>query len=160
MRWGNWDAFNGATQWNTGEVPSGIAVMPNPVPTACANGMSCPASFYLSARPTWWDPSIPFPAIGPDVAGGNIGRCTGTLNTPGQYAGVPATKAAQCTGTSLTPSWDGHVNAVPAMACYLEKLGGAPDGTGPRLAFDADRCYAFAPLSTPAPPTNLTATVL
>jgi hypothetical protein len=29
-----------------------------------------PASLYLSAKPSWWSSSIPYPAIGPDVTGG------------------------------------------------------------------------------------------
>jgi len=29
-----------------------------------------PASFYLSTKPNWWNSTIPFPGIGPDVTGG------------------------------------------------------------------------------------------
>jgi len=29
-----------------------------------------PPSFYLAARPSWWTPTLPWPAIGPDVASG------------------------------------------------------------------------------------------
>lgn len=142
MRWGNWDSFNAATRWNTGEVPSGIAVYPNPVPTStCTSLLACPASFYYSGRPSWWAISIPFPAIGTDVNGGNVGQCTGTLNVAGHYAGLPATSSGQCTGTSLTSAWGGHINAIPSFACYLS-LGGAPDGTGSAIAFDAAVCYA------------------
>jgi hypothetical protein len=133
LRWGNWDAFNSATEWNTGEVPSGISVYPNLVPTACVNSGSCPASFYLAARPSWWSGTIPFPAIGPDVTSGNVGQCTGTIGTAGHYSGVAATSSGQCTGTSLTTAWGGHVNAIPALACFLS-LGGKPDGTGSLLS--------------------------
>ncbi len=143
MRWGNWDAYNGSTQWNTDEVPSGISVYPNDVPTGtCTSSAPCPASFFLPQRPPWWPGSIPFPAIGPDVTAGNVGQCTGTLNTPGQYAGVAATTDSQCTGASLSPAWDGHVNAIPAMNCYLNVMGGPPDGTGGTLTFEATNCYA------------------
>jgi hypothetical protein len=146
LRWGNWDAYNGSTQWNTGEVPSGISVCPNAVPTSCVSSGSCAPSFYLTRRPGWWPSSIPFPAIGPDVVDGNVGQCTGTLGTPGQYAEVAATASAQCTGTSLAPAWGGHVNATPAMACYLNILAGLPDGTGSALPFDGTTCY---PASAP-----------
>jgi hypothetical protein len=162
MRWGNWDAFNGATQWNTNEVPTGISVYPNSAPTNCTNGGSCPPSFYTATRPSWWSSSIPFPAIGPDVSNGNVGQCTGTLNTPGQYAGVAATSSSQCTGTSLASAWGGHLNAIPAMACYLS-LGGPPDGTGNALPFDATKCYGSStstPKQTPGTPTGLTGTVV
>lgn len=30
-----------------------------------------PASFYLSGKPSWWTPGIPWPAIGPDVTSGS-----------------------------------------------------------------------------------------
>ncbi len=46
-----------------------------------------PASFFLSVKPSWWG-TLPWPAIGPDVTGGNI-------------AGV-----------------NGHANAIPAMNCF------------------------------------------
>lgn len=142
MRWGNYDTNNAATQWNTGEVPSGISVYPNPVPTStCTSSLACPSSFYYSARPSWWASSIPFPAIGPDVTSGNVGYCNGTLNQSGQYSHVPATNASQCAGQGLSsPQWGGHVNANAAMTCSLS-LGMPPDGTGPTVNFDAASCY-------------------
>lgn len=161
MLWGNWDAFHGSTQWNSSEVPSGISVYPNPVPTSCASGGSCPPSFYLPSRPSWWSSSIPFPAIGPDVSNGNVGQCSGTLNTPGEFAGVAATTNAQCKGTSLTSAWSGHINAIPAMNCYLSVMGGPPDGTGGALTFDPANCYGATTASGPPPaPSNLSGTVV
>jgi hypothetical protein len=161
LRWGNYDTINGSIQWNTSEVPSSPPgnVLSNPVPTGCTSSGSCPASFYLPGRPSWWPSSIAFPAIGPDVTGGNVGQCTGNLNTPGQYGGVAATSSSQCKGTSLASAWAGHVNAIPAMACFLSTLNGPPDGTGGMLAYDANACYAASkPGTTPAAPTNLTGT--
>ena len=161
LRWGNWDAFNGSTQWNTSEVPTSppSGLLANSVPTTCASGGSCPASFYLSGPPSWWG-NNPWPAIGPDVTGGNVGQCTGTLNTPGAYAGLAAT-SGHCAGTSLATAWAGHLNANPAMACYLNTMNGPPDGTGSILSFDANQCY---PSSTsgaaPAAPLNLSGTVV
>lgn len=56
-----------------------------------ANGVTqtLPASFYLSAKPTWWG-GIGWPAIGPDVTGGSISDSTTR----------------------------GHVNAIPALNCF------------------------------------------
>jgi len=161
LRWGNYDVVNAATQWNTNEVPSGIAVYPNPVPTStCTSSLSCPASFYVSSRPNWWSPSIPFPAIGPDISSGNVGICSGTPNTSGHYSGVAALSSAQCSpGPALTASqWGGHMNAIPAMACYLNVMGGPPDGSGSALTFSAASCYGSGGSDSQAP-TGLTATV-
>jgi hypothetical protein len=172
--WGNWDVVTNATRWcgnasNTGwvavcgstsEVPISAPLYPNSIPTVGDTGAGqppLPASFYLSSKPFWFG-SAPWPPIGPDVTSGNVGQCTGTLNTPGKYAGVAATKSSQCSGTSLASAWGGHVNAIPAMACYFG-TGGAPDGFGPVLPFDATACYGIPSSSSVAPPTNLTVTI-
>ncbi len=180
LRWGNYDTVTGAARWcgsllNTGwaticggksEVPSAIGLFPNLLPILgdiLVGQASLPPSFYLSSKPSWFG-SIPWPAIGPDVSGGNVGMCSGTINTPGEFAGVPATSSSQCTGTSLTTAWGGHVNAIPAMACYLS-MGGLPDGTGPELTFNPAACYGGGsvgsgpPPPAPNPPTNLNAVV-
>jgi len=68
MRWGNYDVVNGAVQWNSAEVPSGLSIYANAVPLS----QILPASFYLSGTPSFWPSSKPFPGIGPDVTGGNI----------------------------------------------------------------------------------------
>jgi hypothetical protein len=84
-----------------------------------------PNSFYLPTQPNWWG-SEPFPAVGPDVSGGS------------------------------GPS--GLVYNNPAANCYLNVLAGTSNGTGSPLGFDASKCYAAgssAPLTPPAPPTNL-----
>jgi hypothetical protein len=162
MLWGNWDSYDNAIRWNSAEVPTSISVYPNSVPTSCTSSGSCPASFYYSAKPSWWSSSIPFPAIGPDVSGGNVGQCGGTPNASGQFALVPADNASQCAGHGLNTAWAGHVNAVPAMDCYLSTMGGPPDGTGGALAFDAASCYSNSSSNQPTPgtPINLTGTVV
>ena len=140
-RFGNWDAYNAATQWNLSEVATNVSLYPNFEPaTSCTSALSCPSSFVFSTRPNWWSSSIPFPAIGPDLSSGNIGACTGTINTAGEYAGLPATSSTQCTGTAKTTAWAGHVNAIPAFNCYLN-LGGLLDGTGSVLAFSSS-CFS------------------
>ena len=65
MRWGNYDTKTNLVQWNTSEVPSGLSVYANSVPAS----QILPASFYLSAKPSWWG-TMPWPPIGPEVLGG------------------------------------------------------------------------------------------
>jgi hypothetical protein len=174
--WGNYDVVTGATRWcgnssstswaslcsGSSEIPTSASGYPNPMPTKGDTGAGMPglpASFYLLGQPSWWG-TMPFPAIGPDVTGGNVGVCSGTLNTSGHQSGMPATSSAQCTGTSLSTGWAGHVNAIPAMNCALNVMGMPPDGTGPALPFDATTCYGGVPsVQAPNPPTNLVVTV-
>ena len=155
-RWGNWDAKNGSTQWNTAEVPTSppSGVLAQTVPTTtCTSSLTCPPSFYRSSAPSWWG-SNPWPAIGPDISGGNIGQCNGTLNTAGHYSGLAAFTSSQCTGTSLAAAWGGHVNAIPAQKC-AQSVGINVDGTsGFASTFDAAVCYAAGP-PAPAAPTNV-----
>jgi hypothetical protein len=60
LRWGNFDYVTMLTRWSSSEIPAGNAVPSN---------QNLPASFYLSAKPSWWG-TMPWPAIGPDVTGG------------------------------------------------------------------------------------------
>jgi len=158
VRWGNWDAHNAATlECTAANTPIAACIANergNAAPTypgLASPSTTFPASFYYSSRPSWWSGSIPFPAIGPDVVSGNVGYCTGTINTAGHYSGVAATSSGQCTGTSLTTGWAGHVNAIPAMNCYLSVLHGPPDGSGSILPFDAANCYASSPAIVATP---------
>jgi hypothetical protein len=154
MREGNWDTFNNSAQFNPSEYGSAAPVYPG----LTSPSTTFPASFYLSSKPAWFG-SIPWPAIGPDVSGGNVGQCTGTVNTPGQFAGVAAISSSQCTGSALGSAWAGHVNAIPAMACYLNHMNGPPDGSGSALPFNPQACYSTGGGSSqsaaPNPPTNL-----
>jgi hypothetical protein len=75
MRWGNYDTVNGASRFVAGEVPSGLSLYGNPVPTSQA----LPASFYLSAKPNWWGTTA-WPPIGPDVITGNLAGVGGHAN--------------------------------------------------------------------------------
>lgn len=77
MLWGNYVTGGASTRWLTSEVPSGDPLFPNPVPAT----QTLPASFYLSSRPGWWPAGKAWPAIGPDVVGGNIGGYAGHANT-------------------------------------------------------------------------------
>jgi hypothetical protein len=121
MRWGNWDSVtstadntNGdqtGTRWcgnssNTGwstrcasksEVPSSIASFPNPIPST----ETLPPSLYYSSRPSWWPATKPWPAMGPDVSGGNI------------------------------TNMGGHAYTNPAADCYFSLGGAANGSSGP-----------------------------
>ena len=139
MRWGNYDVVDAAVEWNTTEASPGAVpyVNANRVPSS----QTLPSSFYLTSRPAWFR-SVPFPPYGPDVSNGTTGICTS-----GTYSGYWVTSSAQCAGGSYTASaWGGHANANPAQDCYLNVMGGPPDGSGSVLSFDANVCY------TPAPP--------
>ena len=127
MRWGNYDTATGAARFVSSEVPSALtgtqASYSNPVP----GSSTLPASFFRSSKPSWWPASKPWPAIGPDVTGGNI-------------SGV-----------------GGHAYTIPAQDCFLNTMGGPADGTGPVLTFSASGCYSDSGSSSQAPsaPTNL-----
>ena len=79
MRWGNYDVVNNSVLWQASEVPTGIGAYSNAVPSS----QSLPASFFLSGRPSWWATpwgTPAWPAIGPDVTGGNIPNVGGHAN--------------------------------------------------------------------------------
>jgi hypothetical protein len=82
LRWGNYDVVTRTAVFNAAEVPSSLTRYANPVPSQVL-----PASLYLPARPLFWG-AMPWPAIGPDVTGGNV------------------------------PNLGGHVYKIPARACY------------------------------------------
>jgi hypothetical protein len=183
MRWGNWDdvtAGCGATltcatttvRWcgnssspgwsttcgSTSEIPTAFgdttgttSTYVNPVPSST----TLPASFIYPSKPSWWG-NLPWPATGPDVTGGNMGICSG-----GTYANSYVTSSSQCTGGgTMVAAFGGHANANPAMNCYLNVMGGPPDGTGNVLLFDANSCYGSAGSTGPAAqPTAVTVTV-
>jgi hypothetical protein len=130
MRWGNYDTVTGTARFLSSEVPSGITNFPNPVPAS----QTLPASFYLANKPSWWNsPSgaPPYPAVGPDVSGGNV---TG-------YAG--------------------HVYRIPARLCFESLSNDpAYAGLNPPVkTFNAGSCYGLVQGQTVAPPTSLSALV-
>jgi hypothetical protein len=138
MQWANYDTVTGAnrfcgnssdTGWattcaSTSEVPTGITNFPNPVPTlgdTVAGQGALPTSFYLSSKPAWFG-SVPWPANGPDVSGGNISG----------YAG--------------------HANKIPARVCFESLVNDSAYSTTPPIkSFNADSCYAAAGSVTVAP---------
>jgi len=60
LRWGNFDYGTHRTHWDSAEIPAGVAV---------PSTETLPTSLFLSSRPSWWG-AMPWPAIGPDVSGG------------------------------------------------------------------------------------------
>jgi hypothetical protein len=114
VRWGNYDTVNAGVRTDPSETASGAPVYPglsNP-----STAWSSYPSLYRSTKPSWWtfpqgDSATPWPAVGPDVSGGNI------------------------------PKVGGHAFHNPAANCYLNVLGGETDGSSGPLPFDASRCY-------------------
>jgi hypothetical protein len=124
MRWGNYDTVTGAVRWcksgatspcNGDETGSAAPAYPG----LAAPSQTLPASFYLSAKPNWWG-GTPWPAIGPDVSGGNV------------------------------PNVAGHANYIPAANCYLNVMKGATNGTSGILTFNPGSCYTTAQGPAPA----------
>ncbi len=172
MWFDNWDVFNNATMACTGPGSPSTACLQDQraVSAPTYPGLSTPSttlppSFYFSARPSWWSSSIAFPAIGPDVTGGNLGQCGGTPNQSGQYALVPAISASQCAGQGVNAGWAGHANAIPAVACYLNTMSGPPDGSNTSaLTFSRSACYGGGSGTTssngPPAPSGLSGTLV
>jgi hypothetical protein len=152
MRWGNYDVITKTSRFVSTEVPSALtgtqAPFSNPVP---ANN-TLPASFYLPSQPSWWTSGKSWPAIGPDVTAGNVMYCVG-----GTYTGTYVVSSGQCPGGTATTLASGHVVSNPAMDCYLNTMGGLPDGTGGARSFNANTCYVGSTQgpAPPAPPTSL-----
>ena len=149
FRYGNYDVVKNAVQWNSSEVPTSDPNFPNSVPS----GNTFPASFYkpvAGAFPNcgtglsfWKNPTSgtcpPYPSVGPDVTNGDIGMCTS-----GTYKWSRALNSSQCAGGGFTASVNGGYGASnPAMRCYLNQMGGSPDGTGNMLTFNPSACYAL-----------------
>ena len=143
MRWGNYDNVTGTVRFQSSEVPT-TGNWTNAVP----GSTSLPNSFYKSSVPSWWG-SVPWPAVGPDVTGGNILRCTS-----GTYSSSYVISSSQCAGGSSSSAVGGHANAIPAMVCYLNVMGGPPDGSGSVLSFNENNCYGVPPPSVPVAPQN------
>lgn len=129
MRWGNYDTFNAAVRFSSTEIPSALTGVQAPFSNPVPASQALPASFYLNAKPSWWPTAKPWPPVGPDVAGGNVANV------------------------------GGHVYTIPAQDCYLNTMGGAANGTGSVLNFNANTCYASSSATLPAAPTGLQAVV-
>lgn len=134
MRWGNYDMVSGSNQFNAVEVPSGISPYGNPVPAS----QSLPTSFYLGSKPAFWSTAFgtpPWPAIGPEVSGGNIQNsgghaysspakmCFENLTVDSNY-GTPAT-ISSCTESGSTVTCTATASLPAAFkANYLVNVSG------------------------------------
>jgi hypothetical protein len=107
LRWGNFDVATNAAHFAASDVPSAITPLGNAVPAS----QTLPASFYLADSPGFWPASKAWPAIGPDITGGNL-------------AGL-----------------SGHAFSTPAEDCYSNVMNGPADGSGSPLTFNAAACY-------------------
>jgi hypothetical protein len=128
MRWGNYDTVNAAARFVSSEVPSGLSLYANPMPSS----QTLPSSFYYAARPSWWSTSFgtpPWPAIGPDVTGGNIANVAG------------------------------HANMNPAQLCYNNSPIDSSFGSNNVRVFNATSCYTASTPTAPQPPANLQRTI-
>jgi len=167
MRWGNCDVVSSPNcRFVSSEVPNGFSdgsgspsLYINSVPATS----TLPNSFFLNGLTTTTSASPcgsglsfnknptrgtcePFPWAGPDVTGGDLGTCNS-----GTYLGSQVrVGSSQCGGgVTITQLPGGHANLNPAMSCYLDIMGGPPDGTGSMLTFSPSSCYAS---DTGAPP--------
>ena len=125
MRWGNYDTVTGAVRWCgntsnpgwsavcaiTSEVPSGLSIYSNPVPAST----TLPASFFLSSQPSFWTTpwgTPPWPAIGPDVTGGNAPNVAGHANhIPAQlcWANTPVDPSYQVPYAVTGATWSNGI---------------------------------------------------
>ena len=103
LRWGNYDYATRQVHWTVSEIPPGNAVPANQV---------LPASFYLSLKPNWWG-TMPWPAIGPDVTGGQ--------DASGHAYAIPA----QVCYNSTTKDSSG-ILIFNADRCYAQSRPAAP----------------------------------
>jgi len=120
MLWGNYAACTGdsacnAVRWQSSENASGAPVYPG----LSSPSQTLPPSFYLSSKPAFWG-SMPWPAVGPDVSGGNVANV------------------------------GGHVYLSPSANCYLNVMSGKTDGSSGGLSFDATQCYYSQALLPPS----------
>ena len=83
MLWGNVDSSHGFTspQFNSAEVPSGLTGTQTAFLNSVPGSDTLPASFFYTAKPSWWPPSKPWPIIGPDVTSGNVSGVNGLVYT-------------------------------------------------------------------------------
>ena len=120
MRWGNYDTVNAAVRTVSGE--NGSTASTYPALSSPSTTWTSYKSLYLASQPSWWG-SMPWPAVGPEVTGGDISNV------------------------------GGHAYHNPAAKCYLTTLGGATNGSSNQFgaSYDAAACYSStSTVSTPS----------
>lgn len=126
MRWANYDVVTNAVRECASGSPSPCTgdetgSSASTYPGLASPNTVFPASFIFASQPSWWG-SMPWPATGPDVTGGNI------------------------------PGAGGYANYNPAALCYLNTMGGKTDGSSGALSFNASTCYGSVTPTTCADP--------
>ena len=138
FRWGNCDSshgfLSGTCQFNSAEVPTGLSRFANAVPAT----RTLPASFFLSARPSWWGTAA-WPPIGPDMIGGTASGVGGLAYL------IPA---ELCYSRMVQDP--AYLSLDPAET-VSDNLAGKPG------IFNADTCYIALPSANPSTPTNFRA---
>jgi hypothetical protein len=117
MRWGNYDTGTATVRFLNAEVPSSFndgSGSPSLYVNAVPASQTLPASFYLNSKPSWFG-SIPWPAIGPDVSGGNVANV------------------------------GGHANKNPAQSCFEGAANDPAYAANTVRIFNAAACYAGDP---------------
>jgi hypothetical protein len=137
MRWGVYDTVNNAVRFLASEVPSGLTNFPSlPNPSQVL-----PASFYLSAKPSFFG-SMAWPATGPDIVGGNIAGYGGHANknparvcfenaaNDGAYStGIKIFNANTCYGAFVNPPPPGPPPPPPSTFSLSVSKNGTGTGT-------------------------------
>jgi hypothetical protein len=105
FRWGNYDTVNDANTFSSGEVPSGLSLYAQPVPSS----QTLPNSLYLSAKPSFFNASTSntWPGIGPEVTGGDLSGLNGHAYT---------NPAKKCYDT-LTKDGNGQITNFSRVNC-------------------------------------------
>lgn len=150
VKWANFDTVTNAVRYCSPADPS-FASAPcsstSEVATSLSDGFSnvdpysglghtLPNSLFHASQPSWWPASKTWPIIGPDITGGNVVRCTS-----GTYSGNVVPNSSYCSGGTSASVGAGTVYSNPAMDCYFNTMGGAPNGGFENLTFNADTCY-------------------
>ena len=126
FRWGNYDTVNAAVQFNSSEVPSVLTLYANSVPS----GNTLPNSFFLNAQPSFWATGYgtpPWPAIGPDVSGGNgPGGHSYSIPAAVCFANTPVDSSYQ---QSYTVTGASYSSGVVTLTIGSNSLSGASEVT-------------------------------
>lgn len=160
MRWGNFANCSGVSPcqtnvFNNAEVPSALTGTQAPFLNTIPASQTLPASFYLASKPAFFGAKA-WPPIGPDISGGDVKYCVG-----GTQTGTYVLTSGQCPGGTATTMAGGRITSNPAMDCYLNTMGGSPDGQGAVSTFSPDLCYTISTSPTVSlSPTSLTFSAL
>src|SRR5207245_1056310 len=128
VRWGNYDTVNNATRFQAGEVaPSGVLAF-MPAVSGPASQVVTPSLFLSETdRTRWWRTpwgTPQYPAIGPDVAGGNLTSGSGASSTLGGHADkIPSRLCFENVGNDSAYSFATPIKAFDGAVCYLPVSG-------------------------------------